>query len=276
MHEIDRGVGLEQVAPGALAGMRLAGDQQHAQLVAHAVDRDHGAVVDRREFVLQRRGFDLDDVRPGMRDRDLHPHIGVGGDVAGLDLLAVAPHRDARGRGADALILDPEGDGLLLADNAEARRRGQHHAAVALVGTSGDQRMQRRVEAERGGVGRHVMHAAVGDQEGAGDPVRRHVGERGAERREQPRAVGLAVGDAGFDHAHVEIGNAAEPLVQRGARFLGLFGALAEILARALVDHDDDHRGDRIAILAREGRIGERQHEQGKRGRRAPARRGCG
>ena len=48
VHEIDRGVRLEQVAPGALAGMRLAGDQQHAQLVAHAVDRDHGAVVDRR------------------------------------------------------------------------------------------------------------------------------------------------------------------------------------------------------------------------------------
>ena len=47
MDEVDGGVGLEQVAPGALAGMRLAGDQQHAQLVAHAVDRDDGAVVDR-------------------------------------------------------------------------------------------------------------------------------------------------------------------------------------------------------------------------------------
>ena len=33
--------------------------------------------------------------------------------------------------------------------------------------------------------------------------------ERGTERGEQPRAVGLAVGRAGFDHPHVEIGNAA-------------------------------------------------------------------
>ena len=34
------GIGLEQVAPGALARMRLAGDQQHPQPVAHAVDRE--------------------------------------------------------------------------------------------------------------------------------------------------------------------------------------------------------------------------------------------
>ena len=48
MDEIDAGVGLEKVAPGALAGMRLARHQQDAQLVAHAVDRDDRAVVDRR------------------------------------------------------------------------------------------------------------------------------------------------------------------------------------------------------------------------------------
>jgi hypothetical protein len=66
MHEIDIGVGLEQVAPSALARMRFAGDEQHAQLVAHAVDRDHGAVVDGGELVLERRRLDLDDVRPSV------------------------------------------------------------------------------------------------------------------------------------------------------------------------------------------------------------------
>ena len=59
--------------------MRLAGHQQHAQLVAHAVDRDHGAVVDQRQFVLERRGLDLDDVRAGMLDVDL--------DIGGLAAL---------------------------------------------------------------------------------------------------------------------------------------------------------------------------------------------
>ena len=267
MHEIDRGVGFQQVAPGALAGMRLAGDEQHAQLVAHAVDRDDRAVVDRRQFAFHRRGFDLDDIGAGMRDRDLHAHILSRRDVAAVDLLAVAAHGDAHRTARGALILDAEGDHLRLPDNAEARRRGQHHAAVALVGLSGDQRMNRRGEAERGGVGRHVMHAAVGDEEGAGDAVRRHVGEDGAERIEQARAVGLAVGLAGFGDAHFEAGNAAEPLGQRDARVLGLLGALAEILARALVDDDGGDRRDRIAVLAGEGRIGEREHEQSQRER---------
>ena len=45
MNEVDRGVGLQQVAPGALARMRFARDEQHAQPVAHAFDHGHGAVV---------------------------------------------------------------------------------------------------------------------------------------------------------------------------------------------------------------------------------------
>ena len=45
MHEIDRGIGLEQIAPGALARMRLARNEQHAQAVANAFDDGDGAVV---------------------------------------------------------------------------------------------------------------------------------------------------------------------------------------------------------------------------------------
>jgi hypothetical protein len=52
MHKIDASIGFEQIAPGSLARMRLAGHQQHAQLVAHAVDRDDRAVVDAGEFVV--------------------------------------------------------------------------------------------------------------------------------------------------------------------------------------------------------------------------------
>ena len=49
--EVDVGVRLQEVAPGALAGMRLAGDEEHAQLLADALDRDDGAVVGGRELV---------------------------------------------------------------------------------------------------------------------------------------------------------------------------------------------------------------------------------
>ena len=99
MHEIDRGVGLEQVAPGALAGMRLAGDQQHAQLVAHAVDRDHGAIVDLRELAGRSGAASISTI--------FGPPCGIGiVDVlrradrndALFDDVAVAPHRDLRGR----------------------------------------------------------------------------------------------------------------------------------------------------------------------------------
>jgi hypothetical protein len=49
----------------------LAGHQQHAQLVTHAVDGDDGAVVHRRQLALERRSLDLDDVGPGMLDLDV-------------------------------------------------------------------------------------------------------------------------------------------------------------------------------------------------------------
>ena len=40
VHEVDGAVGLQQVPPGPLARIGLAGDEQHPQPVAHAVDRD--------------------------------------------------------------------------------------------------------------------------------------------------------------------------------------------------------------------------------------------
>ena len=47
---------------------------------------------------------------------------------------------------------------------------------------------------------------------------------------------------------------------------VGLAGALAEILARALVDHDGGDRRQRLAVLAGERRIGQRQQDQRQRG----------
>ena len=70
MHEVDGSVGFQHVAPGALAGMRLARDQQHAQILPHALDREHGAIVDGGELAVGRLGLDLDDVGAGMVDID--------------------------------------------------------------------------------------------------------------------------------------------------------------------------------------------------------------
>ena len=66
--EVDRGIRLQEVAPGALAGMRLAGDEEDAQILADAVDAGDGAVVDRGQFAGERLGVEFDDVLAAMGD----------------------------------------------------------------------------------------------------------------------------------------------------------------------------------------------------------------
>ena len=83
--------------------------------------------------------------------------------------------------------------------------------------------------------------------------------------REQLGAVGLAVGLAGLDDADFKSLDLLQAVDQRFARLRGLVGAVAEILARALVDDDGGHRGQRFAVFARERGIGEREQDQRQR-----------
>src|SRR5260221_12111183 len=98
--------------------MRLARDQQYPQFVAHAVDRDYRAVVDQRQFIIERRRLDLDDVGTGMLDVDLD----IGGlaplERALVDHFAVAAHRDPGALAGDPPTVAPVGDGLHLSGNA--------------------------------------------------------------------------------------------------------------------------------------------------------------
>ncbi len=183
-----------------------------------------------------------------------------------VDDLAVSADRDLGALAADALVVEAVGDGLGLSDDAEARRGDDRDTAVALVLLPGDQRVHRRLEAEPGGVGRNVVDAAVGDQERTGDAVDRHVRQGRGQRAEQLGAVGLAVGLSGIDDTDLEPLDLLQAVDQRFLRLSGLAIAVAEILARALVDHDGGDRGEGIAVLAGEGGIGERQQEQRQRG----------
>jgi hypothetical protein len=219
--------------------------------IPHAVDRDHRAIVDGGQFIVERRRLDLDDIGAGVRDRHGQLDLGADDDAAFLEYVAVAPDRHLRRATARALILDAETDNLRLADDAETRRLGQDDTAVDLATVPGDQRMQRRGKTERGDIGRHVVHAAVGDHDGAGNPVRRHVGKCRGQRRKQPRAVMLAVGLAGIGDPHFQAGDAFEPLHQCRLRGIRLRLAVAEFLARAAVDNDGGDRGHRVAILPR-------------------------
>src|SRR5271166_5868099 len=121
MHKIDAGVRLQQIAPSALAGMGLAGHQQNAKLVAHAVDGHDRAIVDLRELVLQCGRLNLDDIRARMRDLYIHADARTHAHIERLDRLAVAAHRYLGSARPTALILDPKRDGLRLANDPEPR-----------------------------------------------------------------------------------------------------------------------------------------------------------
>ena len=160
-----------------------------------------------------------------------------------VDHLAVAAHDDPGALAGDALVVEPVGDGLGLSDDAETRRGRNRDAAVALVLAPGDERMHRRLEAEGGGVGGNVMHPAIGDQERAGDAVDRNVRQRRGQRAEQFGAVGFAVGLSGLDDSNFQPLDLLQRIDQRLLRLGRLLVARAEVLARALVDHDCRDRG---------------------------------
>ena len=263
MDEVDIGVRLEEVAPGALARMRLAGDEEHAQLLADALDGDDGAIVGGGELAVERLGLDLDHVRAAVIDPHRQREWRAGAHLAAQNGLPVAAHGDEGGAGAAALHHLPA-DGLVAADDAEAGRLHEPDLAVALVGAAGDEGVQRGVEAEQLGRGRDVVDDAVGDEEHAGEPVGRHVGEGVGERREQAGAV-VAFAVAGLDEARLDVGQGGEAALQVVAHPVGHGRALAERLRGGAVEHDRDDVLDALALLLDEGGIGEGGDEQRQR-----------
>ena len=127
------------------------------------------------------------------------------------DRLAVAAHGEPHRLAMVGAVEHARGDDLILADDAVARRLDEFDAALPLALMAGDQRMQRRVEAERRGGRGNVVHVAVGDHDRAADPLGRRVGERAAQRGEQPRALGVRFLARGFDNAQIDVAERLEP-----------------------------------------------------------------
>src|SRR4029077_18712789 len=123
--QIDRWVGFEKIAPGTLAGVRLARYEENAQLVAHTVDAHNDAVVDLSEFAGKRRCLDLDDILPAVRNWHGDALRSPDRNITCFDDVAVAPNGYLRGAFVCALVLDAICDRLRLADNPESRRRDQ-------------------------------------------------------------------------------------------------------------------------------------------------------
>ncbi len=268
MDEIDRRIGFEDVAPGALALVRLAADEQHLEPVAHAVDGEGGVVVVERQLVRPGLGLDLEHVGAAMVDRDRKRHVLPDRHHARGRIAAVLPEREPRLAAAAAgQILDADGELHLLADDAEARRVLDDEAAVGLARLAGQEHVQRRVE-RQAVRRRHVVHLAVGDHHRAGDALRRHVGERAHERGvELGAGIGqgrVGIGRAGMDDAHVEVFQPRELLRQVGERRVGERAPVADAHARRIIDHDGGDIALRLALFLDQRGIDQDDDERGQ------------
>ena len=102
--EIDGGIRLQEIAPGAFAGVRLARYEQHAQVFADAFGNDDDAVVGGRQFALGFGKFEFDDVLAGVRK--LHRKVEAFADVDGAVLvwLALAADLERQGLGRALVV----------------------------------------------------------------------------------------------------------------------------------------------------------------------------
>ncbi len=174
--------------------------------------------------------------------------------------------------GCRTVVNDAEGQLLLFADDAEARRADDLDAAVELIRLAADQPVDRRVEAELLVDIGHVVDLAVGDEDRAADPCRRHIGKRRRSRREKSRVDGASLSSlSAASTMRVSICGKRDSRSLRSASALSVCSRAAGIvLALAAVDDDGDDGRQRLALLLEEDRIGQRQAEGGKGCRHAP------
>ncbi len=264
MDEIDGAVGFQQVAPGPLTRIGLAGNQQHPQPVAHAVDLDDGGVVAVRQLALRGVERQLHDVLAAVvehqRQLDILP------DGHGDDLFRRTVHGDAQGDGPSrestghlSLLVDAQRQAEGFADDAEGRGGLDQEPAVPIPLVAGQQDVQRcrhvRSEIE-------VMHLSVRDEDRPRHPRARFLRQRLRQGGHGERAgiVG-AIGDG--DLAQFGVGQRRDLGLDPADGGGGLFGAVGDLLARAFVDDQQYDIGKRPAFLGLQRGLGDGGQQAG-------------
>ena len=267
MNQLHIGVGAQEIAPAALARMRLAGDEQNLQTVAHAFDCHDRLVVGEREFARSRRDLQLHDIGAAMLDahRDIDDVAGHGTERR--QQLAVPMHGNRGARAVSARVDNARANCLILPDDAKARRLNKLDAAITLLLAPRDERMQRRPEPERLGFGGDIVNDAVRNEYGGADAFRRNVLQRFGQRAKQFGAVIAAGVIRRADETCFHVGKPCERGLERLASVFGLRRPGPETLALALVDNDGDDAFLRIALLANKRRISKRRKQQRERER---------
>ncbi len=155
--------------------MRLTGNEQHFELVTHALNRHHSLVVEQCQLIIQGRDFEFDHVGAAMINPHRHTQHLTGQAAQRRQINPITPHRHIHRDSSGTCINDAHGDHLILANNAETRCFDQFDPAITFAVPAGHKNMQGRAEAKRLGRGRHVMHNAIGDKNGAAHSLRRNI-----------------------------------------------------------------------------------------------------
>ncbi len=154
---------------------------------------------------------------------------------------------------------------LLGTDQPEARRGDDLDAIVLFVRRSGDQRVQRRVEAEAAMILRCIVNLAVGDENRARHAALWNVGHGGVEGAEKVGRFPARLVRAGcVDPAHFQIGDFRELVLQFGLDLARALVAPGKLHAGACVGDNDGNIGKRFPILVFQIRVGQRQKQAAK------------
>ena len=189
-----------------------------------------------RDFVFDRRDFELDHVRARMVDRRLYidPLPDPGFDRR--DRFTVAPHREIDRLVMVGAVNNSGFDDLIFSDNAVARRLNELDSPLPLALMTGDQRVQRRIEPKRRRRLWNVVHVAVSDDDRAADPIGRHIGERASQSSEQLGPFGFGLVARSFDDPQIDVSKRFEPCLEFVARLVCLLRPLADALALGTID----------------------------------------
>ena len=264
----------KQVPPRPLALVGLARDQQHAQPIAHAVDGEQAAVVVEGELVLAGRHLELDDVGAGIADGDRQ-----------LDRLADR-HVDAAARprrSTDRVTgaVPPAGSSILnlaVTSRPTTPKRGDCSITISRSRSFFLPAIRAWTGAPPSSGGRFLLDSIAGTSctwpsVSSTTPASRSGGtSTSAERMVSIRRVppGRSLPSwmcAGRQHgfADFEAFLLGELPLQRLARGLHLGAALADRHGIGIVDHDQGHVGDRLALLLDQRGVGQRQQHHGER-----------
>ena len=267
VNEIDGGVRLQQVAPCPFAGMRGARNEEHAQILAHALYDLDGAVVDRGQFAIDRPDREFEDVLAAVFEVEDIARRQIGADHHFGNYSAIEPRRDpcrsARVIADRPVIDDGEFDRQAVADKAEARGFVDFDTPVIFPLGAGDQRIERHGGRKCCGIIRDIVDLAVGDQEGSAEPARGDIAD-GLRQCLEGKRLGAAVliGGGNIDHPRLNRRVFGKPRKKPFKSAFGLALPVAGQLALAAVNHHRDDCRKRRAFFAADGRIGDGGNEQ--------------